>query len=128
MNKYIKKSIFILSTSFIFVGCSYKNIETYQKNDENLNCYQLTTKIADLIEDNYKINETTGLEEKSLITWIIWPVFGTYNQYKASEARDGVDKRLDRLIKLKSSQGCQLEDRERYFINNKGRFSDSFRN
>jgi len=124
MKNNIKNSIFILSTAILFNACSYKNIETYQNNDNNLNCNQLTTKIADLIDENSKINETTGLEDKSIFTWIIWPVFGTYNQVKASNSRDSVDNRYERLIKLKYNQGCEITDKERYFMNHKGRFSD----
>lgn len=125
MKNNIKNFIFIISTIFLLNGCSYKNIETYQNNDDNLNCSQLSTKIADLIDDNNKINETTGLEEKSIFTWIIWPVFGTYNQYKASNSRDSVDSRYNRLINLKYNQGCELTDKERYFMQHKGRFSDN---
>ncbi|MEA3316054.1 MAG: hypothetical protein U9Q30_09380 [Campylobacterota bacterium] len=124
MKSNIKNSIFIISTAILFNACSYKNIETYQNNDNNLNCNQITTKIADLIDENSKINETTGLEDKSIFTWIIWPVFGTYNQFKASNSRDSVDSRYERLINLKYNQGCELTDKERYFMNNKGRLSD----
>ena len=126
MNRYIKTLISTVSIVSLFTACTHKELALYQDGDEILNCKKLTTKIADIIDINNDINGVTGLEPKSIAAWVIWPIAGGLNQVNASTARDKLDKRFIYLIKLKQKNNCNITIKERSFIKNKGRVSDTF--
>ena len=116
----------ILSILFLFNACSSKEVELHQRGDELLNCQKLTTKIANIIDINSDINDKTGLETKSIATWVIWPPLGGLNQVNASFQRGDVDDRFIELMNLKIRNNCKLTISEKSFIKDKGRFSDLF--
>jgi len=117
------KNILLSSITLLtFTACSYKQVEVYQKEDQLLNCNKLTTKIADLKDLNSHINKNTGIEEKSLITWIFWPPLGGYNQINASKSRSKIDQRLNYLLELKDRNNCEPTNQEIQFSIDKGRF------
>jgi hypothetical protein len=126
-NKLFKKTL-LTSLFFIifFSGCTHKDVHIYEQEDERLTCEKLTKEISDVIDVNYDINSKTGLETRSVFTWILWPVLGAANQTNASIARDKVDERFYRLVKLKKINHCRFTDREFYFMRHKGRLSDNY--
>ena len=124
MRKLIKLSIISFSLGIAFNGCSYKEVEVRKQTDELLNCQKLTTQIADLMDINKDINSKTGVETSALTSWILWPPIGAYNQYKAYNSRDKIDKRLKYLLMLKYQHKCRITNSERYYMKHKGRWSD----
>lgn len=110
-----------LIASTFLSGCSYKDVEVYQKNDHLLNCQKLSTQIANIIDENDNINENTGLENKSVITWVFWPPLGVYNESKAAIARNKIDERFEHLIRLKYKNNCKISMKEKIYMTNKGR-------
>lgn len=128
MKNIFRQFILVFLTALFLSGCySHKKVEIYQKQDELLNCAKLTTKIADLIDINDDINRHTGMEVDSLKIWFFSTTLGLYNQYNAYEARDKLDKRLEYLLFLKKENQCGLTYREKAFIENKGRVSDTLK-
>ena len=124
MIKSFKNIIYTASIVSLFTACTHKEVVLYQDGDELLNCKKLSTQIANIIDINSDINSDTGLENKSIATWILWPPLGGLNQINASIARDKLDNRFKYLIKLKQQNNCNITNKEKYFIKNKGRFSD----
>ncbi|MEA3553398.1 MAG: hypothetical protein U9R39_03220 [Campylobacterota bacterium] len=120
----IMKIIFLSIIIIFFSACVPKDVEVYEQNDQLLNCNQLTTEIADLIDANTDINDTTGLSAESIAKWYIYVPLGGYNQYRASTARDSIDERLKYLISLKKQQNCTFSHREIAFNKYKGRASE----
>ncbi len=127
MNKKLKNIIFSTTVISLFSACTHKDVEVFQKGDELLNCQKLTTQIADIMDINSDINSDTGLENKSIASWILWPPLGGYNQINASFERDKIDDRFVVLMKLKQKNGCDITLREKRFIKNKGRLSDKYK-
>lgn len=121
----IKTTILLSGMITLFSACVPKDVEVYEQGDQLLNCKQLTTKIADLIDTNYKINENTGMEAKSIAAWYIFIPLGGYNQFSASMARDKVDERFAYLTNLKKKNGCKFTHREIAFSKYKGRVSEN---
>ena len=121
----IKILLFASSVLFIFTACSPKDVEVYQQEDVLLNCNQLTTKIADLIDTNHEINDVTGIEAKSAVIWIFSTPLGIYNQIDAYDAREHIDKRFYNLINLKKQHNCNISYRELAFAKYKGRASET---
>jgi len=124
-TKSIFKFISLSSISLVITGCTYKSIEIDQHTDNILTCNKLTTEIANIINENNNINDNTGFSTRSLIQWIGWPPSGVFNQLKASNARDDLDKRLNHLFYLKSKNNCKITYRERLYVRDKGRVSES---
>ncbi len=125
-NKIINIILLTLLTTF-FTACVPKDVEVYQQGDQLLSCNQITTKIADLIDINYEVNENTGLEIKSIAAWYIFTPLGAYNQFSAFDARNNIDKRFNYLINLKQQYGCELTHREIAFKKYKGRVSEDIK-
>lgn len=125
MRQYNKYILIASAATILFSGCSYKEIEVYQKNDTKLSCEKLSTHIADIIDENDKINETTGLKEKSVLAWIFWPPFGAYNETKAALAKNKLDERFEHLIRLKYKNNCKISLVEKKYMLEKGRLFDN---
>ncbi len=126
MNKLFTNFVITVLIMSLFTSCTHKDIEVHQDNDAILSCNKLTTQIANLIDINDDINSDTGLENKSIASWILWPPIGGYNQINASFERGKLDKRFIHLMKLKQKNNCNITFKERKFIQDKGRFSDIF--
>lgn len=123
--KKLSTYIATLTIASLFTACTHKNVEIVKNNDETLNCKKLTTQIANVMDINSEINKNTGLENKSIATWILWPPLGGINQVNASIARDKIDSRFNYLIKLKEKNKCKITIKERYYMKYKGRFSEN---
>lgn len=120
----IRKIALLITITLFFTACIPKGVEVYQQGDQLLNCNQLTTEIADLIDNNYDINENTGISLNSVAKWYIFTPLGVYNQFRASGARDTIDERLNYLINLKKENNCTFTYREIAFNMYKGRVSE----
>ena len=126
MNSNLKKLISTVSIIGLFTACTHKEVEVYKKGDDLLNCKKLTTQTSDIIDINNEINNNTGLGNRSIASWVLWPPMGGLNQVNASIARDKLDDRFIYLIKLKQKNSCDITNEEKYFMKHKGRVSDNF--